>query len=323
MKHSCFMNTIINEINYQISIFAKTGRKTEYGKIYLMTEKIRKGDNKMAKETKSQSQVSSAAVNTQKPKTAEKEKKKNEQQWKNEFEMNNQEEKRKEEERELQDLANADEVINVLFQAREAAERAVAHIDGVPADGEEVEDVSLKQLNVKSAQDFLSWMSLVGMKEAKKKKRKEAKKSLYDDFIQLNNRRMECLMDLVDENPQAMKILLFIMQNMDGYNALVCSYVVLQERFGISHATVWRHIKYLKDHGYIYAFKTGSANVYILSPELAWRSYGDNVKYCKFPANVILSYNEQKEKEGESKIKRKRGRVEIKAEKLKSANAEE
>ena len=199
-----------------------------------------------------------------------------------------------------------------MLGASEAAEKAVAHMDGVPADGEEIEDLFLKQTKIKSVHDFLYCMSLIGMKEAKKKKKKEDRKSPYGDFIQLNNTRMGSLIDLVDKNPQAMKVLLFIMQNMDGYNALVCSYAVLEERFGISHATVWRHIKYLKEHGYIYAQKTGSSNVYILSPELAWRSRGSNIKYCKFPANVILSYNEQEEKDSKKNIKKKTGRLELK-----------
>lgn len=237
---------------------------------------------------------------------------KEEQQFKDEFEENNKKEKRMEKERELQDIANCKEVIDALFGVREAAEKAVAHMEGVPADGEDIEDLLLKQSKLKSAHDFLNYMSLIGMKEAKKKKKKEVRKSPYDDFIQLNNNKIGSLIDLVDKNPQAMKVLLFIIQNMDGYNALVCSYAVLEERFGISHATVWRHIKYLKEHGYIYAQKTGSSNVYILSPELAWKSWGANIKYCKFPANVILSYNEQKEKDSKRNIRKKIGRLELK-----------
>ena len=261
----------------------------------------------MAKETTSQSQQDNAVSASTNEKTVaakeephekvKKVQKKEEQQFKNEFEENNREEKRMEEERELQDIANCKEVIDALFGVREAAEKAVAHMEGVPADGEDIEDLLLKQNKLKSAHDFLNYMSLIGMKEAKKKKKKEAHKSPYNDFIQLNNNKIGSLIDLVDKNPQAMKVLLFVMQNMDGYNALVCSYAVLEERFKISHATVWRHVKYLKEHGYIYAQKTGSSNVYILSPELGWKSYGSNLKYCKFPANVILSYNEQKEKD--------------------------
>lgn len=276
----------------------------------------------MTKETISQSQQGNAvSVSTNQKAVSKKNEtngetkkvlKKEEQHFKNEFEENNQKEKRKEEERELQDIANCKEVIDALFGVREAAEKAVAHMEGVPADGEDIEDLLLKQNKLKSAHDFLNYMSLIGMKEAKKKKKKEAHKSPYDDFTQLNNKTIDSLIALVDENPQAMKVLLFIIQNMDGYNKLVCSYTVIQERFGISHATVWRHIKYLKEHGYIYAQKTGSSNVYILSPELGWKSYGSNLKYCKFPANVILSYNEQKEKDSKRNIRKKIGRLELK-----------
>lgn len=276
----------------------------------------------MKKETTSQSQQGNAvSVSTNQKAVSKKDEtngetkkmqKKEEHQFKNEFEENNQKEKRREEEKELQDIANCKEVLDALFQAREVAEKAVCHMNEVPADGEDIEDLLLKQTKVKSAQDFLYYMSLLGRKEAKKKKKREDRKSPYDDFTQLNNKTIDSLIALVDKNPQAMKVLLFIMQNMDGYNALVCSYAVLQERFGISHATVWRHVKYLKEHGYIYAQKTGSSNVYILSPELGWKSYGSNLKYCKFPANVILSYNEQKEKDSKRKIRKKTGRLELK-----------
>lgn len=284
-------------------------------------EMPKRGDY-MTKETISQSQQGNAvSVSTNQKAVSKKNEtngetkkvlKKEEQHFKNEFEENNQKEKRKEEEKELQDIANCKEVLDALFGVREAAEKAVAHMEGVPADGEDIEDLLLKQSKLKSAHDFLNYMSLIGMKEAKKKKKKEAHKSPYNDFIQLNNNKIGSLIDLVDKNPQAMKVLLFVMQNMDGYNALVCSYAVLEERFGISHATVWRHVKYLKEHGYIYAQKTGSSNIYILSPELGWKSYGSNLKYCKFPANVILSYNEQKEKDSRKNIRKKIGRLELK-----------
>ena len=284
-------------------------------------EMPKRGDY-MTKEITSQSQQDNAvsvgtnekAVVTKEEPNGEVKKvpKKEEQHFKNEFEENNQKEKRMEKERELQDIAASKEVLDALFQAREAAEKAVCHMNEVPAAGEDIEDMLLKQTKVKSAQDFLYYISLLGRKEAKKKKKREDRKSPYEDFIQLNNKKIGSLIQLVDENPQAMKVLLFIIQNMDGYNALVCSYAVLEERFGISHATVWRHVKYLKEHGYIYAQKTGSANAYILSPELAWKSWGANLKYCKFPANVILSYNEQKEQDSKRNIKKKTGRLELK-----------
>lgn len=79
---------------------------------------------------------------------------------------------------------------------------------------------------------------------------------------------------------------------MDKYNAVVCSYKVLQEALGISSATITRAVKYLKDNGFISVYKTGTSNVYIANPNLVWNSW-NNVKYCEFPANIILSAAEQ------------------------------
>ena len=182
-------------------------------------EMPKRGDY-MTKETISQSQQGNAvSVSTNQKAVSKKNEtngetkkvlKKEEQHFKNEFEENNQKEKRKEEEKELQDIANCKEVIDALFGVREAAEKAVAHMEGVPADGEDIEDLLLKQNKLKSAHDFLNYMSLIGMKEAKKKKKKEAHKSPYNDFIQLNNNKIGSLIDLVDKNPQAMKVLLWI-----------------------------------------------------------------------------------------------------------------
>lgn len=135
-------------------------------------------------------------------------------------------------------------------------------------DGESLAGLVLQQTKPKSIRNFLQMMSLLGMEEDQKKKRKEARKSPYREFIQLNCDKIGHLISLAD-HPQAFKLLLFIMENMDGYNKLACSYTVLEERFGISHATVWRNIKYLKDHGYIYIYKSGSCNIYTMSPEIA------------------------------------------------------
>jgi DNA-binding transcriptional ArsR family regulator len=94
-------------------------------------------------------------------------------------------------------------------------------------------------------------------------------------------------------NDPNMKVMLFIVEHMDHYNALVCSYKVIEEALGISQATVARSIKFLREKGMIYVRKSGTSNVYTLNPEIAWKSWGSNKKYCKFPANILLSHNEQ------------------------------
>ena len=34
-------------------------------------------------------------------------------------------------------------------------------------------------------------------------------------------------------------------------------------------------------------------NVYTINPKIIWKSWGKNIKYCEFPANIIISKAEQ------------------------------
>ncbi len=133
--------------------------------------------------------------------------------------------------------------------------------------------------------------------ESEKKHEKEEHekeiKSPFNRFYQINKDKSEFLQSCLNENPNALKILLFIFDNMDNYNAVVCSYKVLEETLHLSNRTISRAIKYLKDNGFVYVYKSGTANVYVANKKLVWNSRGTNYKYCKFPANIILSKTEQ------------------------------
>lgn len=129
--------------------------------------------------------------------------------------------------------------------------------------------------------------------ERERMAREREKKSIYHDFAQLNKKAIPNIIKASQENPKACQVLLFILMHMDKLNALVCSYQVFQERLGLSQATVARAIKYLKQNGMIAVLRSGSSNVYIANPDIAWTSSGDKVKYCQFPANVVLSSSEQ------------------------------
>ena len=59
------------------------------------------------------------------------------------------------------------------------------------------------------------------------------------------------LRSCLDENLKHLKLLLFIFDHMDKYNAVICSYKVFQETLGMGQATVARCVKYLKDHGFL------------------------------------------------------------------------
>jgi DNA-binding transcriptional ArsR family regulator len=98
---------------------------------------------------------------------------------------------------------------------------------------------------------------------------------------------------LLNKYPKARLMLDFLIDQMDNYNAVMCSHVVLEEAFEISYATVSRNIKVLKEHGFIAVYKSGTSNVYTINPDIAWKSWGGNNKYCRFPANIIISLSEQ------------------------------
>lgn len=129
--------------------------------------------------------------------------------------------------------------------------------------------------------------------EAIKKQKEDIKKSPFERFYQVNQDNSKYLTKLAIEQPKALAILLFIIENMDGYNALMASYKVFQEKFDISRTTASNCIKYLKEHGFLYVYKSGTSNVYVVNNTLVWKSWGKNTKYCKFPANIILAESEQ------------------------------
>ena len=141
------------------------------------------------------------------------------------------------------------------------------------------------------------------LNELERKRLKEIRKSPFTNFYQVNKDSSNYLRSCLKENPRALELLLFIFDHMDKYNAVVCSYKVFQEALGVGQATVARAIKYLKDNGFLYVYKSGSSNVYVANNDLVWNSWGTNLEYCEFPANIVLSKSEQEE---QVKVRNKR-----------------
>jgi len=146
-------------------------------------------------------------------------------------------------------------------------------------------------------------MDLKELENSEKEQLAINRKSPFSRFYQVNKDNSEYLRSCLKENPKALELLFFIFDHMDKYNAVVCSYKAFQEALGMAQATIARSIKYLKEKGFLYIYKSGSSNVYVANKELVWNSWGNNTKYCEFPANVILSKEEQ-EKRTEVRDKR-------------------
>lgn len=136
----------------------------------------------------------------------------------------------------------------------------------------------------------------------------EKKKSPYRKWVQVNNETYKEEDWLMKNSPTAYRILRFLVLNMDKYNAVICSYKVMQEQLGYSRTTVADAIRFLKEHNYIQVVRTGGSNVYMINKKLYWNSWGSNYAYAEFGANIITSLSEQEkvfQKEIQFEIKKR------------------
>lgn len=155
--------------------------------------------------------------------------------------------------------------------------------------------------------------------EKLKKAQKLAKNSPFNRWAQLNLEHAPEMIWLSVRYPKAHGILYFLVNEMDEYNAIMCSMEVMQSALHISRQTISKQIKILQEHGFISVLKSGKSNVYTVNSQIYWKSWGDKHKYSKFPANVVLSLDEQDEsiKQMEKNIKANRYKAIEKVEKKK------
>ena len=132
----------------------------------------------------------------------------------------------------------------------------------------------------------------------------ESRKSPFKKWTQLNNdeEAQEARYWLMKNSPIAYCVMDFLASNMDRFKAVICSYKVMQEKFGYSRAALSEAIKLLKEHRYIDVKKSGTSNVYLINKYLYWNSWGTNYAYAEFGANVIISASEQ-DKDTQAQIK--------------------
>lgn len=131
---------------------------------------------------------------------------------------------------------------------------------------------------------------------------KKQKNSPFSNFYQFNREHSKEMIWLATNHPKANAIILFLLDQMDHYNAVMCSSKVISEALGIGRTTVSTSIKILKEHGFITVYKSGTSNIYAVNKQLAWSSWGSNHKYAKFDARIIISENEQEKNKADVKI---------------------
>lgn len=146
--------------------------------------------------------------------------------------------------------------------------------------------------------------------------RERKKKSPFRIWTQQNNdpEAQKVRFWLMKKSPIAYCVMDFLASNMDHFNAVLCSYKVMQEIFGYSRASLAEAIKLLKEHKFIDVQKTGTSNIYMINKQLYWNSWGTNYAYAEFGAKIIISSSDQ-DKETQERIRleiKKRQEVTVK-----------
>lgn len=112
-------------------------------------------------------------------------------------------------------------------------------------------------------------------------------------FYQFTKNTFPHLLTLMDSNPFAARVFMFMVSQMNDTNALLISYCALEEIFNKSRRTLSRAIKELVDGGFINIQKSGNMNIYCVNASIVWTKSRSQIYRAKFNATVILSESEQ------------------------------
>jgi len=138
---------------------------------------------------------------------------------------------------------------------------------------------------------------LIDLKEAEKKEEEHRKKEAANPpFVQVyKGMGLKALQWLIKENQLAGEIFVFFLDNMNNNNLVMASQKLLTEEFGKGRTTIYKAITYLEKHKFINIAKVGTANAYIINPEVAFQEGHHKKKYVGFNGTILLSESENKE----------------------------
>jgi hypothetical protein len=116
---------------------------------------------------------------------------------------------------------------------------------------------------------------------------------LNSNFVQLYIDKLDLIVQMTNENPNALKVFIWIIKHMDRRNALVVSQTALAEAFGVSDRWIRYSIAYLKEKKALSVLKSGSTNIYAVNAQIAWKATANGKKHALFDAAVYISSAEQ------------------------------
>lgn len=99
---------------------------------------------------------------------------------------------------------------------------------------------------------------------------------------------------LLEGDPTAARVWVFLVENAGHDNVLACSMAILEEELGLHRKTIYKKVKYLSEQGALAIAKMGTANVYILNPHETWKASEEFKNYHAITARALIGKSENK-----------------------------
>lgn len=155
---------------------------------------------------------------------------------------------------------------------------------------------NLKLISVETGEVFASAEDAQKARERYLDDLEEKRLKKNSNFIQVTKTvGTSVINQAIAENAVSVQILMFFLENMNNQNAIMVSQKTLTEVLGKSRTTVYNALKYLDSNGIVATGKIGTANTYIVNPEVAWQNSYQAKKYVKFNGAILLGKTENEE----------------------------
>lgn len=119
-------------------------------------------------------------------------------------------------------------------------------------------------------------------------------------WVQTERAAHEAWAALIDQSPQAAKIMHILTARIEDHNAVVISQDLLAKLAKASRRTVQRALTVLRDGHWIDIRQigpNGTVNAYVINDRVAWADRRDNLRLSIFSATVIVDADEQPDQE--------------------------
>lgn len=113
-------------------------------------------------------------------------------------------------------------------------------------------------------------------------------------FIQLSKTYMDDYAKLIQKQPAAASLLMFLSARMGKTNnAIIVSYKTMMDLTGYSRPTIAAAIKTLREQSWIDSVRIGNVKAYAINEKFLWQSGNDQRQYAEFSATCIAAKDEQ------------------------------